>query len=279
MFQGLSVVGTNKDAVGISETAETLSLMLRFIYPNSRPPTVTCFDVLLRCLQVAQKYDIESMIDTIDEQLSTITTPQSLIHHSPFRVHQLALQFNLPKAKVAAASLVFISEVDCCEPKNLQHRAELYPPASLVRITAIQGTRARILADVLFRFYEPPVAAPPDHPDLFYVMSCDTCQKWLRKCQRSEARQGLYTQNPPSWLLAWSTLVYETLLAAPLDKCDYLFNAFVLDRFKGASNVSQDCLGDFWSLHYQRESFDLWASEVRDVLEWRLDNVRHLYAL
>lgn len=279
VFQGLSVLGTNKDAIELAETAEIISLMLRFIYPNSRPPTVTCFELLLRCLQVAQKYDLESMLDTIDEQLSTNTTSGSPLLTAPFSVHQLALQFNLPRAKVAAAPLVLTEQIDFCGSDHFPERLKTYPSASAIRITAIQGARARLLADVLFRFYEPPIAAQPDQPNQFYNMSCEECQSWLKKCQRSGARQGLYTLSPPSWLLAWSTLVFDTLLAAPLDKSDHLFNAFVLDRFKGASSVCQDCLGDFWKWDHQRELFSIWARGVRDELESRLDNLRHLYAL
>ncbi|KAF8603538.1 hypothetical protein BDV93DRAFT_523308 [Ceratobasidium sp. AG-I] len=279
VFEGLTVVGTNKDAVDLSETADTVSLMLRFIYPNSKPPMMTGFEMLLRCLQVAQKYDLESTLETLDEQLATNTTPQSLLAISPSQVHQLALQYNLPKAKVAAASLVFTGEMDACNPDILGDLVKYYPSASLVRIAAIQGTRAKILADVLFHFYERPILPDPERPQIFYELSCESCQKWLRKCQRTDAREGLYELNPPSWLLAWSTLVYDTLLAAPLEKSNHLFDAFILDRFKGSSNVCQECLEDFWKWSYQRDDFNRWAGEVKYELRLRLDSVRHLYAL
>lgn len=278
VFEGLLIVGTNKDAVELSENADTVSLMLQFIYPNSRPPIIASFQMLSQCLHVAQKYDLESMLDTIDDQLSTNTTPHSLIIASPFRVHQLALQFNLPKAKVAAAPLVLASEVDLCNPLRLVHLLRPDNSGSLIRLAAIQGTRAKILADVLFHFYEPPIL-DPDRSTLFYEMSCEACQKWLRKCERSEAREGLHSQSPPSWLLAWSTLVYETLLAASLDKSEHLFNAFILDNFKDTSYVCQDCLGDFWKWDYQREDFNGWAEEVKKELKTRLDSVHHLYSL
>lgn len=279
VFEGLSVVGTNKDTVDLSETADTVSLMLRFIYPNSKPPTMTGFEMLLRCLHIAQKYDLQSMLDTLDEQLSTNTTPQSLLHLSPSNIHALALQFNLPKAKLAAAPLVLTNELDFCNPSILKKAVNSHSPASLIRLTAIQGTRARILADVLFQFYKWPIAPGEDKDNFFYEMSCEACQKWLRRCVKSEAREGLYDLNPPSWLLAWSTLVYETLLATPLEKSNHLFDARIMDRFKESRNVCQECLDDFWKWDHQRTCFNLWAEDVKDELDSRLDSVRLLYTL
>lgn len=278
VFEGLLIIGTNNGAIELSEDADTLSLMLQFIYPNSRPPMIASFEALSRCLHVAQKYDLESMLDTIDDQISTNTTPHSLILAAPFRMHQLAIQFNLPKTKVAAAPLVLTGEVDLCNPLRLAELLQPHNSGSLIRLAAIQGTRAKILADVLFHFYEPPIF-DPDRPRLFYEMSCEACQKWLRKCERSEAREGLHNQSPPSWLLAWSTLVYETLLAAPLEKSEHLFNAFILDNFKELSYVCQECLDDFWKWGYQREDFNMWAEEVKLELKVRLGGVRHLYPL
>ncbi|KAF8603553.1 hypothetical protein BDV93DRAFT_442209, partial [Ceratobasidium sp. AG-I] len=71
VFEGLLRVGTKKDVIELSENPATLSLVLRFIYPNKKAPTITNFDVLSLCLRAAQKYDLEGMLETIDDQLAT----------------------------------------------------------------------------------------------------------------------------------------------------------------------------------------------------------------
>lgn len=114
---------------------------------------------------------------------------------------------------------------------------------------------------------------------MFYKLSCDLCQKWLKQCQESPPREGLYTLSPPSWLLAWVILVYETLLSTPLEKSNHLFDALIMDKFEGRNYVCQDCLEDFMKWSKQRATFNQWAKRVKDVLAERLESVHHLYAL
>ncbi|KAF8603541.1 hypothetical protein BDV93DRAFT_544708 [Ceratobasidium sp. AG-I] len=279
VFASLLVVGTNKDAIELSEPADTISLMLRFAYPNKKLPTMTSFDMLRQCLCVAQKYDLSGMLENIDEQLATSASPQSLAHLDPSRAHQLALEFNLPSTKVVAASLAATGGTDFCDHSRLAELARSYPPASLIRLAAIQGTRARILADVLLGLYKHPISAAKESPCLFYNLSCKACQHWLKECQGTSARGGLYSLSPPSWALAWVTLVYETLLSAPLEKSDHLFDAAILEKFEGSSHVCQDCLNDFWQRRKQRGVFNGWAVGIKDELKQRLESVHHLYDL
>ncbi|KAF8603543.1 hypothetical protein BDV93DRAFT_442285, partial [Ceratobasidium sp. AG-I] len=58
IFENLSVVGTDKDVVQVSETAAIMSLVLRFIYPNKKTPIIASFDMLSQCLEAAHKYDL-----------------------------------------------------------------------------------------------------------------------------------------------------------------------------------------------------------------------------
>ena len=152
VFANLLAVGTQKDVVELSEDADTVSLMLQFIYPNTSSPTMTSFEMLFCCLRAAQKCDLTGMMHALDKELSTDTTTQSLIVVDPLRVHQLALEFNLSKAQVAAAPLVFTDKIDICDPINIPVLAESHLTASFIRLAAIQGTRAKILADVYCSF-------------------------------------------------------------------------------------------------------------------------------
>lgn len=127
VFAGLLVVGTNKDVVDLSEAADTVSLMLRLIYPNKKTPTMTSFDMLFQCLCAARKYDLEGMLENIDEQLVINTTPQSLVHLDPLRAHQLALEFDLPNTKVAAAALAATGGTEICDYSRLAELVKSHP--------------------------------------------------------------------------------------------------------------------------------------------------------
>ncbi|ELU38344.1 3-hydroxyacyl-CoA-dehydrogenase [Rhizoctonia solani AG-1 IA] len=266
------LVGTRREeAIDLTEDATTISIMLEFIYPNRQAPLVTSFETLDNCLRISQKYDLQSMIQTLDTQLSINTTPQSLVHSDPLRAYQLALTFDLPKTKVMAAPLITTAKADLCEPSRLSRVVQSHPSASLIRLIGIQGTRAKILADVLFGFYKRPMLPTQEH--FFYDLSCEPCRGWLDMCEGNEARAGLYTHHPPSWLLSWSNLVYQTLLAMPIEQCDDLFRVTVLERLEGTATTCQDCLADFWKYRDQRPKFDRWASNVKTTLKERLSNV------
>jgi hypothetical protein len=139
VFDGMIVVGQTKDLVELSENAATVSLMLRFIYPNEKNPTMTSFDMVFNCLQLARKYDLDAVVKNIDEQIASNFPPHELISSDPMRAHHLAIQFGLYNTKVIAASLVMINRLDVCEPKNISGLLHTHDHASLIRIVALQG--------------------------------------------------------------------------------------------------------------------------------------------
>ncbi|KAB5593250.1 hypothetical protein CTheo_3332 [Ceratobasidium theobromae] len=278
VFRDMFLVGTKHEApIYLTEDAEAISTMLEFIYPNRQAPLVTNFDTLESCLRVSQKYDLQSMAQTLDTQISINNTPQSLVHTDPLRAYQLAITFDLPKTKVLAAPLITTSKADLCDPSRLARLTQSHPSSSLIRLIGIQGTRAKILAEVLFNFYKRPMLPTQEH--FFYDLSCETCRDWLDKCERNEARAGLYTHHPPSWLLSWANLVYQSLLASPLEQSDDLFHVTILERLEGSTTACQDCLADFWKYRDQRPKFDKWANDIKTILKDRLACLEPLYAL
>lgn len=278
VFESLCIVGTNKAAVELSDSGDTISLVLRFIYPNKKPPIMTNFDMLSQCLHAAQKYDLESVLETLDDQLA-MNIPNSLVQQDPLRAYGLAVQFNLPNTKALAIPFLICGKTDFSDITRLAELVKSYPQASVIRLVAIQSTRGKVLADVLFRFNKQPILPTPEQSDLFYSLLCDPCQQWLWNCSESADRKGLRKQCPPTWMLAWADLAYETLICAPPEKSDELFDSSILDKFNGEDRVCQSCLADFDKYDDQRGQFNKWAQGVRNVLKQRLDDVKYLYTL
>jgi len=277
VFSDMSVVGTAKGMVELSEDAETVSLMLRFIYPNKKAPVIANFDTLSKCLRAAQKYDLEGMLETVDDQLCHNTDPKSLTHTEPLRVHQLALEFNLPQTKAIAAPLIMSGKTDLCNPSRLAEYVQSHPPASLIRLVGIQGTRAKILSEVLFNFHKKPIL--PAQETMFFDTSCGACRKWIGECKEAGPRKGLPSQQPPSWLICWVILAYQSLLATPLENSDHLFNAIIMERFDKSNAVCRDCMNDFAKNRKIRTQFNEWANGVKAVLKTQLASLEHLYSL
>ncbi|KAF8603554.1 hypothetical protein BDV93DRAFT_606818 [Ceratobasidium sp. AG-I] len=277
VFEGLCLVGTNKDVVELSESTETISLMLQFIYPNKKGPTMVSFDMLASCLLAAQKYDLEGMLETIDEQLASKTGPQSLVHQDPLRAYGLSVQFNLPDTKTVATPLVVAGGADFSDPSSLAELIQSHPSTSVLHLTAIQSTQGKMIADVLLHFSRPPIS--PVQTYIFYNLSCAACRVWMNQCKTSNTRVGMAYYNPPSFLLAWIEFAYETLLHTSLEASDQLFEWTVLRNLKNKSSICQDCLADFSTNESKQSIFGLWSNDVKKVLKQRLEGLQHLYSL
>ncbi|KAF8603550.1 hypothetical protein BDV93DRAFT_544716 [Ceratobasidium sp. AG-I] len=274
VFEGLSVVGTAKDVVELSETAETISLMLRFIYPNEKTPIITSFEMFSKCLEAAHKYDLGGMLGTLDDQLAVNTHSQSLIQQDPLRAYGLSVQFSLPSTKAAATPLVVTSKTDFSDPQSLADLLKSHPSTSVVRLAAIQGTRGKMIADVLFQFHWPPNTFAAQQSNVLDRLSCDSCSKWLATCHHFNVRRQL-----PSWVLAWINLTYQTLLHSSLEQSVELFEWNILRKLQGEGGVCPQCLSGVLRSHEKGKLFDGWSQIVKVHLEQRLEGLGHLYAL
>lgn len=269
-FDGMIVVGTTKDVVELSENSTSISLILKFIYPSEKTPIMTNFDMATDCLHVAQKYDMQSIIKNLDEQIASNMLPHALLASDPMHAHQLAVQFGLSSTKVAAAPLVAINQLDVCDPHAIPELARKYSPSSLIRMIGLQGARAKIIASVLFSFDKAPML--PASSTLYFDLSCSTCQK-------SRQENDIYAQTPPSWVLGWAQVSYDYLLLTSLEDAAALFEASVLLTFEGATNVCQKCFIELLRSSNRRPRFEQWADGVRKVLKERLATLELLYAL
>lgn len=218
IFGGLCVVGTNQDVIELSESTETISLLLQFIYPNKKTSMMTSFDMLYSCLLAAQKYDLEGMLEMLDEQLASKTGPRSLAHQDPLRAYKLSVQFNLPNTRRLVASLVSTSRTNFADPSRLAELIQPHPSTSVLHLTAIQSIRGKMFADIFLHFYTPPITLR--YSNIFFKLLYNVCQSSVAQLQSS----NLANNSPPSWLLAWIKLAYVTLLQASLETSNHLFD-------------------------------------------------------
>ncbi|CEL59321.1 hypothetical protein RSOLAG1IB_03254 [Rhizoctonia solani AG-1 IB] len=274
VFADMLTVVTEQDTVELTEDAIALSYLLRFIYPNRLPLTIGP-DVLPICLAVVQKYDIGGALDLIDELIALDTSPHKLLSSDPIRIYQLARQFNLVKTKAVAAPLITADRVDFCDLDKVQEFAQKYSAPRLVSLMNIQAMRAKVLSDILFKFDSKPVRPTESMSSLYWGLSCVKCRTKNKEDQRP------LVKILPSWVLAWVRLVYETLniSSEPIAKTDYLFESSILEKFKGREDVCQLCLSDFAKYPGQGPKFNLWAKEIKKVLEAQLTKLELVYAL
>ncbi|KAF8681127.1 BTB/POZ domain [Rhizoctonia solani] len=275
VFEDMISSRTTTNTIELPETANEISYLLRFIYPNKLPLTIGP-GMIPSCLAAVQKYRVGGAVEIIDELISLdINTPaHELLSSDPTRAYQLALRFNLAKTKAAAAPLLIAEEVDFCDLDNIAELTQKYSSLGLACLMNIQAMRTKLLSEVLLRFDRAPVKPTGSNFNMYYDLSCGPC-----RADRDESEW--FKSTPPSWALAWLRLVYETLSTSskPLEKSDYLFQSTILKKFQGKGDVCQGCLGDFERINHQKSTFDAWAQGVKRVLEIQLARLKLVYAL
>ncbi|KAF8708989.1 Broad-Complex, Tramtrack and Bric a brac, partial [Rhizoctonia solani] len=271
VFEDMIVSRTTMNTIELPETANEISYLLRFIYPNKLPLTIGP-GMIPSCLAVVQKYSVGGAIEIIDELISLdINTPaHKLLSSDPARAYQLALRFNLSKTKAAATPLIMAEGVDFCDLEKMEVLTQKYSSLGLACLMNIRAMRAKLLSDVLFKFDHAPVK-PTNSSPIYYRLSCELC--------RNDSE--LFELVPPSWVLAWVRLVYETLLVSsePIEKSSYLFQSAILKKFRSRKDVCQRCLNDFEGVEYQGPEFGEWAQGIRRVLDEQLVRLESVYAL
>lgn len=107
IFSDMFTIGTQSaEVVDLGDNSEAISLMLGFIYPSTMTPIITSFKMLKKSLEVAQKYQVETMLQYIDRALSQEIRYQKIIEKSPLRLFQICTKYGLRKTQTAAAKLV-----------------------------------------------------------------------------------------------------------------------------------------------------------------------------
>ncbi|CCO31662.1 hypothetical protein RSOLAG1IB_03253 [Rhizoctonia solani AG-1 IB] len=209
--------------IALPETASEVSCLLRFIYPN-RLPLTTGSDAIPGCLEIVQKYKVGGAIEIIDELISINAPAHDILSSDPARAYRLSMEFGLVKTKAAAIPLVMAEGDDFCDLDQVEELTQKYSSLGLTCSMNIQAMRTKLLSDVLFRFDRAPIQPTEASSDVFYPLSCGSCQIGNRKVFRS---------IPPSWALAWLRLVYEALLVSsePLEESGSLFQSTVLRKF------------------------------------------------
>ncbi|KAF8607161.1 hypothetical protein BDV93DRAFT_542171 [Ceratobasidium sp. AG-I] len=202
VFHGMLSVGVQGDGlIDLAEDAESVSLMLEHIYPV-KSPNLQSIGEYAKCLEIARKYDVKGMMDTLNEQLCW-GERNGVVNANPIEACILADTFGLPNASEVAARIVDF-RVNLRDSGELVDGLGKFPQWKLpVRLVGKQAARAEALARILFTFDQYPMdefAACGDNENQFLL--CDMC----------EERAAETPVSAPTWLLRWSMAVYNLAL-------------------------------------------------------------------
>ncbi|KAG8738720.1 hypothetical protein FRC10_006555 [Ceratobasidium sp. 414] len=269
VFADMLSLGTKgEQAIQLSDDAESISLMLGFIYP-ANVLSIRDFSPLEKVLEVAQKYDIDVVTRTLDE-----TIPNGLhanfIQIDPLRVLRIGTTYGLRNTYRITAKTIQSQYRYFQDPEAINMFTRRFPDtAPLVGLIGMAGARAKILHDVLYDFQSgnpPPDSDDEFDPEMFTDLLCRPCYKHLRNAGRFP--------DPafrPHWLFDWARPAFNELCAKGIDECDALFNVSVFGRIAQGSDYP-GCIP-----HGPGESlFNTWAENVKLKLHDELSQLESL---
>ncbi|KAG8704613.1 hypothetical protein FRC08_002136, partial [Ceratobasidium sp. 394] len=279
----------------LDDDSESISLLLAFVYPSSVTPTVDKFNILEKCLVIAQKYNVEKIPRTLDRDLSLSEAKTGLIRRNdPLLVFRLAVTYGLRECQTLAARAILPRHVDFLQPEEIVKAAQEHPTAAhMIGLISVQTLRVKILSDCLFTFKGNIL------PRTFFVvkagqtsafidseggelMICDACASRADDFLFPQERPVRYA---PSWIYHWARLAYMELIRRSLDECSHIFHMEFLDNyFEDSIDACQDCVQAAMNArhHYDGRTgdvFESWASGVRAILREELEVLDGLYSL
>ncbi|KAG9119964.1 hypothetical protein FRC07_004760 [Ceratobasidium sp. 392] len=273
VFADMFSTATQNDVIELSDDAESVSLMLRFIYPPVFMDNLST-ELLEKSLCIAQKYDVSRIITAVDHILMTHSpNKKSLVRSQPIRAFCLAAKYGLPKTQKAVEEAIRPGHHAFHNTKEIKFLANAYPNAAgLIGLLGAHCVQTKRLSDLLFglrnRLIVPNVTE--EECSEGRVMMC-------RRCFLDRGYEyGEYNDYEPTWFIRWAIAAFQGLASRPLVECDYLFGFSILDSISGDSSVCCDCVNAAHTA-CNGDVFRLWAEHAKKEVLKAVEGVECLY--
>ncbi|CAE6433974.1 unnamed protein product [Rhizoctonia solani] len=265
MFTG----ATNPDPIELAEDAESISLMLAFIYPIT-PPSITTIDHLEKIMETSQKYDIQRMSKLVEE---AVTLGSKLMILDPMRIFYLSVTHKFPATQALAAESLRPRNGNLLTTDGILQLAKHFPHAApAIGLAGAQGARVEILGRLL-------VQSPQEYG--CYQLSVlgddrNNGSKLVVCSSHSPSRSGMGTTRAcvPDYCMIWLRQLRDELLEKPMHECDDLFRVACLPNLG-----IQKCINCVTVAIGKREIFEEWASHVKVIVQNELKTLDVLYSL
>ncbi|KAG9124827.1 hypothetical protein FRC07_010085, partial [Ceratobasidium sp. 392] len=254
VFADMFSTATQRDDIELADDAESVSLMLRFIYPPTLVDDLPTA-LLEKALRIAQKYDISGTITSLDYFISHSSNKSSLIHSNPIYALCLATTYGLPQTRQVATEAARHGRFELRDPKQIERLAKAFPAPGAASIIGLLGARCiqtRSLCNLLLKYTQDilPITGHSDSE----LMMCDDC------ADNEELPYDESVPYRPSWLDAWCLRAFCDLTTQPFDQASRIFRNSSLDTLYGEPSVCRDCI-DAASHARSGEVFELWARD------------------
>lgn len=270
VFKDLMSMGTGERLVSLSEDARTIRLMLDCLYSQKVSP-INNYDRLVQALEVARKYELDSMSSSLRSLFWQENSPLHM-RHDPLAAYEIASAFELED--VAKASYRHcIKKIDL---SDIELISKIIPacryPRYVLPLIARLARRRTIIAQLLSDIHEFPMNLLANEWGTTHMIR-DVMLSYLL----CEACQGPYSEvafGPVSWQSYWAHQAAGTLLRAPVSECGHVFKVGFLcrpyEQDEDTTMFCEKCFSQIQLKHHR--TWEDWAQIVKLTLKQRLDD-------
>ncbi|KAG9109147.1 hypothetical protein FRC07_008363 [Ceratobasidium sp. 392] len=275
VFADMFSTATQSDVIELSDDAESISLMLRFIYPPVFMDSLSTA-LLEKSLCIAQKYDVSGITTAVDHILVTQSPNQdSLFRSEPIRAFCLAAKYGLPKTQKVIEEAIRPGHHVFCDPKEIKWLANAHPnSARLISLLGAHCMQAKLLSELLLGDRRWTI-----FPNVTAERCSDGQIMMCRRCFEDRGHEyGEETNYAPSWFIQWTITAFLSLTSRPLAECNYLFEGSILGSISEDAGICHDCLS---AAHAALDGimFRVWARKVKAKIWSVIKDVECLYEL
>ncbi|KAG9089494.1 hypothetical protein FRC07_012329 [Ceratobasidium sp. 392] len=271
-FESWFLANSQSAVYELSDDAESISLMLRFIYPPVFVDELP-IELLGKGLHIGHKYEVGGIITAIDHIMSHSLNKDGLIHSNTIRAFCLATIFRLPKTRAATAEALRPGYYNFSDPNEVTSLANTHTNAAgLIGLVGAHGIHIRSLSDLLFSSGQTKILPDTPHRGDGIIMACRDCMD----DERFEF-EG-YEIYKTSWFAYWSIIAFRALVSQPLGECDYLFQTPILDELLSTSGTCKACIV-VTRTALNGGVFLQWAHKAKSVIAAALKEVECLHNL
>ncbi|KAG8705118.1 hypothetical protein FRC08_001832 [Ceratobasidium sp. 394] len=271
VFDELLSSGSGDPVVILTEDAQTIRLMLVFVYFSQEQPVIKDHPSLENALEIARKYELASMTASLRSLFWLENSPMHM-RNDPVGSYELACIFGFEDIQKACYQHC-IRKIDLGDNRTI---TEIIPrcrhPRYVLPLIARLAKRRAIITETLHAIHVFPMNLLATKWDTTHMIR-DTLASCLM-CQKCFAIYEETAFSTVSWQIFWADRACRELSRRPMDECAHVFEtSFLCKPYDEEEDVTVFCNDCFTHIHLKNhKTWENWAQIVRETLEHKLGN-------
>ncbi|KAG8733500.1 hypothetical protein FRC11_005671 [Ceratobasidium sp. 423] len=268
VFKDLMSVGSGERVVELTEDAQTIRLMLTFLY-HQHSSGVESFDLAVKGFEVARKYEIDPMTEWLKSLFRLETSPLYMRNH-PLEVYDVASLYGFNDVADACYD-------HCVRKLNLEDEEEMAqfeasrrdPRSALALVSRLVKRRA-IITRILFTGYLYPMNLLAPEWERTHLADKSLAEKLI--CEKCQPAYSDVFYSSVSWQTFWAHQAQDVLFRETMLDCERVFKIGFLCKPYDHEGTQTFCEQCFEQLQLRNHAaWEDWAGMVRSYLGEKLN--------